>query len=94
MTLALPSRDYAQFLAALKERIHVARGSAARSVNHELISLYWDIGKSIAEKRADAGWGDAVVEKLSHDLVREFPGTRGFSSQNLWRMQQFYLAHS
>ncbi len=28
------------------------------------------------------------------DLVREFPGIRGFSSQNLWRMQQFYLAHS
>ena len=68
--------------------------SAARSVNHELISLYWDIGKAIAEKRADAGWGDAVVEKLSRDLIREFPGVRGFSSQNLWRMQQFYLSHS
>ena len=24
----------------------------------------------------------------------EFPGIRGFSSQNLWLMQQFYLAHS
>jgi predicted nuclease of restriction endonuclease-like (RecB) superfamily len=94
MTLAVPSREYARFLAALKERISDARGSAARAVNHELISLYWDIGKAIAEKRADAGWGDAVVEKLSRDLIREFPGIRGFSSQNLWRMQQFYLAHS
>jgi predicted nuclease of restriction endonuclease-like (RecB) superfamily len=94
MTLALPSRDYARFLAALKERICAARGSAARSVNHELISLYWDIGKAIAEKRTDAGWGDAVVEKLSRDLMREFPGVSGFSSQNLWRMQRFYLAHS
>jgi DUF1016 N-terminal domain len=93
MTLDLPAPDYARFLAALKERIRGASVSAARSVNHELISVYWDIGKAIAEKRASAGWGD-VVEKLSRDLNREFPGVRGFSSQNLWRMQQFYLAHS
>jgi predicted nuclease of restriction endonuclease-like (RecB) superfamily len=94
MTPALPSRDYTRFLAALKERIRGARSSAARAVNYELISLYWDIGQAIAEKRANAGWGEAVVEKLSRDLIHEFPGTRGFSSQNLWRMQQFYLAHS
>jgi predicted nuclease of restriction endonuclease-like (RecB) superfamily len=94
MTLAFPAPDYARFLAALKDRIRDARISAARSVNHELITLYWDIGRAIVEKRADSGWGDAVVEKLSRDLIREFPGIRGFSSQNLWRMQQFYLAHS
>jgi predicted nuclease of restriction endonuclease-like (RecB) superfamily len=94
MRVALPAPDYAHFLAALKDRIRDARGRAARFVNHELISLYWDIGKEISEKRAVAGWGDAVVEKLSRDLIREFPGVRGFSPQNLWRMQQFYLAHS
>ena len=54
-------------------------------MNHELISLYWDIGKAIAENREAAGWGDAIVEKLSRDLNREFPGVRGFSSQNLWQ---------
>ena len=94
MTLAIPAAEYGRFLAELKERIRGARIAAARSVNHEVISLYWDIGKAIAEKRAEAGWGDAVVEKLSRDLKREFPGTHGFSPQNLWRMQQFYLAHS
>ncbi len=26
--------------------------------------------------------------------MREYPGIRGFSSQNLWRMQQFYVANS
>jgi DUF1016 N-terminal domain len=94
MTLTFPAPEYARFLAALKERIRGARAVAALSVNRELISLYWDIGKAIAEKRAAAGWGDAVVEKLSRDLIRAFPGVRGFSAQNLWRMQQFYLAHS
>jgi predicted nuclease of restriction endonuclease-like (RecB) superfamily len=94
MSLAVPSRDYARFLAALKERIRQARGRAARAVNYELIDLYWDIGKAITEKRAEAGWGDAVVERLSRDLNRAFPDVRGFSAQNLWRMQQFYLTHT
>jgi predicted nuclease of restriction endonuclease-like (RecB) superfamily len=94
MNVALSASEYARFLAALKERIRGARAAAALSVNREIISLYWDIGKAIAEKRASAGWGDAVVEKLSRDLMRAFPGVRGFSAQNLWRMQQFYVAHS
>src|SRR5262245_19332385 len=94
MTLAIPAAEYARFLAALKERIRGARAAVARIVNHGIISLYWDLGKAIAEKRAETGWGDAVVEKLSGDLRREFPGTHGFSPQNLRRMQRFYLAHS
>jgi predicted nuclease of restriction endonuclease-like (RecB) superfamily len=93
MTLAIPADEYGRFLAELKERIRGAR-AAARSVNSGIISLYWDIGKAIAEKRAEAGWGDAVVDELSRDLRREFPGVEGFSPRNLRRMQQFYLAHS
>jgi predicted nuclease of restriction endonuclease-like (RecB) superfamily len=94
MSLALPSRDSARFLAALKERIRHARVRAAHAVNYELIDLYWDLGKAITEKRALAGWGDAVVEQLARDLTRAFPDVRGFSAQNLWRMQQFYLTHT
>jgi hypothetical protein len=44
MTLAIPADEYARFLATLKERIREARATAARSVNHGLISLYWDLG--------------------------------------------------
>src|ERR1700742_632325 len=94
MTLAVPAAEYARFLAELKERIRGARAAVARTVNHGLISLYWDIGKAIAEKRAEAGWGDAVIDPLSRDLRREFPGVDGFAPRNLRRMQQFYLAHS
>jgi predicted nuclease of restriction endonuclease-like (RecB) superfamily len=56
--------------------------------------LYWDIGQGIAEKQVIAGWGDAVVEKLSCDLIRAFLGARGSYAQNLWRMRQFYVDHS
>ena len=94
MTLPIPADEYARFLAALKERIHGARAAVARTINHGIISLYWDIGKAIAEKRAEAGWGDAVIDQLSRDLKREFPGVEGFSPRNMRRMQQFYLVHS
>ena len=94
MTRALSQPDYPAFLAALKERIVAARTSAARAVNRDLVLLYWDIGRGIVEKQQVAGWGDAVVERLAADLRAEFSDLRGFSVANLWRMKQFYLAHT
>ena len=63
-------------------------------MNRELVLLYWDIGRGIVEKQQTAGWGESVVERLAADLRAEFPDMRGFSLANLWRMKQFYLAHS
>jgi type I restriction enzyme S subunit len=40
------------------------------------------------------GWGEAVVETVAGDLQREFPASQSFSSDNLWRMRQVYLAYS
>lgn len=94
MKANLNAAGYAQFLAAIKERVSHARTSAARAVNHELVLLYWDIGHGIVEKGQAAGWGDAVVARLSADLLAAFPDMRGFSAANLWRMKQFYLAHT
>ena len=87
-------RDYAGFVAELKDRITTACTSAARAVNRDLVLLYWDIGCGIAEKQTQFGWGESVVEQLARDLQANFPESRGFSRQNLWRMRQFYLEHS
>ena len=86
--------DYPAFLAALKDRILHARISAARAVNRDLVLLYWDIGHGIVEKQQTAGWGDSVVERLASDLRAAFPHMQGFSSQNVWRMQQLYLDYT
>jgi predicted nuclease of restriction endonuclease-like (RecB) superfamily len=48
----------------------------------------------IVERQEREGWGKAVVERLSADLHREFPGVSGFSVQNLWHMRQFYAAYN
>ena len=92
MTRALSHPDYPAFLAALKERIVVARTSAARAVNRDLVLLYWDIGRCIVEKQQVAGWGDAVVERLAADLRTAFLDMSGFSARNIWDMRRFYLA--
>ncbi len=84
---------YPAFLAGLKERIVQARVSAVRAVNRDLILLYWDIGQAIVEKQNQARWGDSVVERLAADLRTEFPGMRGLSADNLWRMRQFYAEY-
>lgn len=88
------SSEYRDFIAGLKTRVLSARVSAARAVNRDLVLLYWDIGQAIVEKQQALRWGESVIEMVSEDLRRAFPDTRGFSVQNVWRMKQFYLAHT
>ena len=57
-------------------------------MNRELILLYWDLGDEIVAKLEKPGWGKSVVERLASDLKSTFPDQQGFSTSNLWRMQQ------
>jgi predicted nuclease of restriction endonuclease-like (RecB) superfamily len=86
--------DYAAFLIQVKERVRSAQYQALKAVNKELIGLYWDIGSLIVERQASDTWGKSVVERLSEDLRREFPGIGGFSASNLWRMKRFYETYA
>lgn len=93
-TVRLSTPEYRAFVTTLKTRVTTARLSAARAVNRDLILLYWDIGRALEEKQQSLGWGKAVVEQLARDLREAFPGMRGFSAQNLWRMQQLFVTHT
>ena len=94
MSLFPAGKEYASFLQEIKKRISDAQYAALKSVNKELISLYWDLGKGIVEKQHKFGWGKGIVENLSKDLQIEFVGIKGFSPQNLWFMRQFYVHYS
>lgn len=89
----LSKDDYKIFLKDVKDRIKTAQYEALRTVNKQLVSLYWDLGKLIVEKQETLGWGKSVVEKLSVDLQNEFPGITGFSARNLWRIRNFYYTN-
>jgi len=92
-TLALTT-DYKRFVTDLKSRIASARLSAARHVNRELVTLYWDIGRGIVEKQKELNWGESVVEMVAAELRAAFPDMSGFSPRNLRDMKRFYLAYS
>ena len=81
------------FLEQLKKKVQQAQLKASLAVNHELIQLYWDIGKSIVEKQEQEGWKAQIIEKLCKDLQNAFPGIQGFSRANIFNMRSFYLAY-
>ncbi len=86
-----PLKGYEKFLHEIKIEIEKRRHRALQTVNRELISLYWGIGKKIVEKQEQSGWGENIVEKLAQDLSTAFPDTKGFSKDSIWRMRKFYL---
>ena len=88
------TESYASFLELLKTKVQQAQLKASLAVNSELIQLYWDIGKSIVEKQEQEGWKAQVIEKLCKDLQNAFPGIRGFSRANIFKMRAFYLAYA
>lgn len=85
--------QYGKLLQDIKARILAAQYQALRAVNRQLIELYWDIGRIIVERQKGKTWGRAIVARLAGDLQKEFPGERGYSKDNLWRMRKFYLAY-
>ena len=89
--LPLPA-EYGPLLEELKERIRTAQVRAAVSVNQELVRLYWSVGQRILAAQMDRGWGAKIIDRLSQDLGRAFPGMKGFSPRNLKYMRAFAQA--
>ncbi len=87
------TEDYRHVLEELKKRVQQAQYQALKAVNHELVGLYWDIGRTIVENQERYKWGDGVVERLARDLQLEFEGVAGFSVRNLRYMKRFYLTY-
>ena len=78
----------------IKELVEQSRNRVYRTVNVEMINLYWNIGKMIVEKQEGnkrAKYGDLLIEEISKKLKKHFG--KGFSIQNLRRMRQFYITY-
>lgn len=90
----LVNSDYKIFIGQIKEKIRNSQYEAMKVVNKTIINLYWGIGKEIYNQQEEKGWGKSIVEVLAKEIQREFPGTKGFSARNLWRMRNFYVEYS
>ena len=86
--LMLPN-GYSVWRKDIEQLIETAKLRTAISVNTNMLSLYWNIGKSILQKQQEEGWGKKVIDQLSKDLSKTFPDDRGYSERNLRNMKRF-----
>lgn len=84
---------YREVHGAIVALLEAARRAAARNVNALMSASYWEIGRRIVESEQGgavrAGYGEALLKRLSADLTAHFG--RGFSQRNLEQMRLFYL---
>ena len=78
-------QGYDGLLSGMVSLIEEARRGSARTVNAIITATYWEMGRRIVENeqsgRRRAGYGEALLKKLSADLTSKFG--RDFSRQNL-----------
>lgn len=89
----LINEEYKEFIWEIKNKIRNSQYEAMKQVNRALITLYLGIGQEIYNKQQEKGWGKSVVEVLAKEIQKDFPGIKGFSSRNLWRMRNFYVEY-
>ena len=85
---------YQSLLGEIKSAIQQARLRATLTVNAEMILLYWQTGKMIAERQQQEGWSAKVIPRLAADLKNEFNDLKGFSERNLGYMLRFAIDYS
>ncbi|OGS36901.1 MAG: hypothetical protein A2293_13430 [Elusimicrobia bacterium RIFOXYB2_FULL_49_7] len=84
---------YRELLSDIKIRVRKAQHKAAVSANAEMTFMYWDIGRMIAARQEQDGWGASVIPRLAVDLKNELSEEKGFSARNIGRMIAFFRAY-
>jgi len=74
----------------INEARHKAQIQAYQAANRQLVDLYWNVGEYLHQQVQQQDWGKAVIQQLADYIKTQHPNVKGFSSQNLWRMKQFY----
>ena len=91
---AIEDKEVDELFVNIKKLIDQSKNKIYKTVNTEMINLYWNIGKIIVEKQNGqdrAKYGDYLIENLSNQLTNELG--KGFSTRNLKRMRKLYLCY-
>ena len=70
--------------------IEQSKSRALKSVNAEMINMYWQIGKYLSGLCENSSFGDKVVDEVAAYIAKENPDIKGFNRRGLYRMKQFY----
>lgn len=83
------------FITDIRNIINEARETAARSIDHSRVVMYWTIGKRIFEKEQQgknrADYGTYLIRNLANNLKPDYGS--GFSVRQLERSRQFYRTY-
>ncbi|MDV0444835.1 putative nuclease YhcG [Methanimicrococcus sp. At1] len=85
--------DIDKHIYAIMEMVEKSRYNVLKSVNAELIQLYWNVGKYLSEKTLEAGGEKSFIDETSKRIKNQYPELKGFDRRNLYRMRQFYEAY-
>jgi len=81
-----------RFYENVKNVLIKARGNIYRTINFEMVTAYWDIGRLIIDEeqrgRQKSDYGEYLLKNLFSRLTQDFGN--GFSEQRLRNMRQFY----
>ncbi|MCV9926634.1 PDDEXK nuclease domain-containing protein [Flavobacterium sp. LS1R49] len=70
--------------------IQEAQSRVRQYTNTALVTLYFDIGKTVSQKVAQGMWGQGTVQQLADYIQAEMPALKSFNRRGLYRMKQFY----
>jgi predicted nuclease of restriction endonuclease-like (RecB) superfamily len=90
----IATSDFVEWVTTLKTKIRSARNKLAFSINSQVLELYWELGKDIAEKQQNSDWGSGFIEQIATELKHEFPDITGFSRRNVYVILQWYKFYS
>lgn len=93
--ITIIDKDYQHWVQELSIRYRRSQIKASVSVNREMLTFYWLLGRDIVEMHVEDRWGESVLANLSIDLRRRMPNATGLSQRNIYYCKQFYeLYHS
>lgn len=82
--------DLKQAVGFIKQAIQRSQARALRTVNNEVLSLYYGVGRYVSENSRQGMWGKGAIKSISEQLQKEVPGLTGFGVSNIRNMRQFY----
>ncbi len=86
--------SYKEWLSEIKLRVKQSQLKAAVKVNQELLMFYWELGEDIVKRKLESAWGSGFFNRLSRDLMADFPDMTGLSPRNLSYCKTFYSLYS
>lgn len=84
------SNEFKKWVTQISDRYKNSQIKAAISVNKELLSFYFELGKEISTTSYKYTYGGKFYNNLSNELIKELPNIKGLSPRNLRYIESFY----